>query len=517
MLSRKNRKSSKQKYKYVDMYSKMNVATDEKKFSEAMQNGVVDFSSFKRLMINDLCWNTSIINDGCIGNVKLEDAIWALKYPKQGWRVLLSVSEQLMRISPHYYRLNSLFSNMALFCYGLDLYDVKENVNTASLKRTYNSLATKLETMNLKHEFAKIMEVLPYKDIYCGFVYESSSDYYIQQVDFRHCKLYEIEDGLYNFAFNLDSIKPNNLNAYPLYIQQAYLDKRDGKISNWYLPPSDMQICIKLNSQWTYPYPMLIGLIKDILDLDIYKKLKLQSARTDNYKAIAVKVPIDESTIDKPLLTPDVLGMFAEINRESMPDDVGLIHVLGSDAKSISFKDSANTRNNVSDAVDAMYDNSGISKEMFNGSSSATAVTLSIENDAGFIYRLYRQFERWVNRFIKIRKYNKSSFKFSFYLLDMTIFNRDTVTGRYKDSIAFGTPVIDKYLASLNMTPSKILGSYVLHEQIFDFNKHFVPLQTSYNSSITQEDAGRPSSESKGELLSESGEQTKDNDANADR
>ena len=36
------------------------------------------------------------------------------------------------------------------------------------------------------------------------------------------------------------------------------------------------------------------GYTKDILDLDIYKKLKLQSARTDNYKAIAVEVPIDE-------------------------------------------------------------------------------------------------------------------------------------------------------------------------------------------------------------------------------
>ena len=49
--------------------------------------------------------------------------------------------------------------------------------------------------------------------------------------------------------------------------------------------------------------PFLLGLIKDILDLDTYKKLKLQKARVDNYKAIVIEIPIDEDAVDKPLLT----------------------------------------------------------------------------------------------------------------------------------------------------------------------------------------------------------------------
>ena len=274
-----------------------------------------------------------------------------------------------------------------------------------------------------------------------------------------------------------------------------------------------------MNSQWTFPYPILISLIKDILDLDVYKKLKLQSARTDNYKAIAVEVPIDTNTVDKPLLTPNTLSIFAEINRESMTDDIGLLHTLGSHATPISFKDSSNTRNNVSDAIDELYNSSGTTKELFNGSSSGTAVTFSIENDAGFVYGLYRQIERWVNRFIKIRKYNKPAFKFFFYLLDITIFNKKDVIARYKDSISLGATVIDKYMASLDMTPSRMLGSYVTHESIFDFRNHFIPLQTSYNSSAdsSSENGGRPTNESKNETLDESGEKTKDLDSNKDR
>ena len=104
------------------------------------------------------------------------------------------------------------------------------------------------------------------------------------------------------------------------------------------------------------------------------------------------------------------------------------------------------------------------------------------ENDSGFIYGLYRQFERWINRFIKIRKYNNPKFKFSFYILDITIFNRDNVSKRYREAVSLGVTCIDKYLATLDMTPSRTLGSFILHKDIFDFQNNF---SNHYNRSYT--------------------------------
>ena len=509
----------------VSIYTETDYKNDQDKFEKSIQAGKLDLGNFQRLMLREICTNTSIIETGCIGDISMRDIELALKYPKQGWKILLQCSQQLMLISPHYYRMNNLYSNMPVFCWWLDLYDVKNNqkgFKVESVRNTYSALAAKLESMNLKHEFSKIMKVIPYQDIYCGLVFEDQYDFFFQQIDYEICELYQMQDGLYNFRIDLTQISPRNLNAYPDYVQKAYLDFRDGNknrqvVSQWYTPPADKQICLKLNSQWTFPYPILIGLIKDILNLDIYKKLKLQSARTDNYKAIAVEVPIDENNVDKPLLTPETLGIFAEINRESMTDDIGLLHTLGSHATPISFKDSSNTRNNVSDALDELYSSSGQTKEYYNGASSATAVGYSVENDSGFIYGLYRQFERWINRFIKIRKYNKPAFKFFFYILDMTIFNRDNVSKRYREGVALGASIIDKWLATLDMTPSRTLGSFTVHHDIFKFNENFIPLQTSYNSSVENNENGRPTAESKGEKLDESGEKTKDTDANKDR
>ena len=497
---------------------KVNVSTYSE-LNKVIKTENTNWTNFQRLVLNDICTNTKIFETGYIGDINMHDVELALKHPKQGWRVLLRASEALMFVSPYYFRMNNLYSNMPVFRWWLDLYDVKDNAKIENMKKSYSALAAKLESMNLKHEFSKIMKSLPYLDIYCGLVFENQSDFFIQQIDYKICELCQIQDGLYDFRIDLTKINDTNYTAYPNYVQQARIDLRDGKTNPnisgiWYTPPADKQVCFKLNSQYTFPYPILISLVKDILDLDVYKKLKLQSARTDNYKAVAVEVPIDENTVDKPLLTPDTLAIFAEMNRESMTDDIGLLHTLGSSATPISFKDSSNTRNNVSDAIESLYDSANISKELGNGSSSATALGYSVESDAGYIYGLYRQIERWINRFIKVRKYNKSAYKFHFYLLDMTIFNQDSVITRYKDSISMGITVIDKYMAALDMTPSRTLGSYIVHENIFDFRNHFIPLQTSYNSSVDSNDNGRPPVEESGNVISEAGEKTRDTDGN---
>ena len=512
--------------KYVKLYDDIDAEKDEASFDASIKSGdisKVDWSAFQRLMFRDICTNTNIIEDHYLGNISLEQVMFAMKHPSKHGKILVAASDELMRISPHYYRLNTLYTNMALFCWWIDLYGVKESAKAKTIKNQYEKVAEKFENMHLKDEFKKIMRYLPAQDIYCGLVVETDTDFFFQKIDFKICRLYQIQDGMYNFQIDLSAINEAEFGAYPQYVQEAYLKYREGKVkSNWYMPPADLQICVKMNRQWSYPFPILINLIKDILDLDIYKKLKLQSARTDNYKAIMVQVPIDTTTVDKPLLTPETLGVFASINRESMTDDIGLIHTLGSKGEAVSFKDSTNTTNNVSDAIDEIYNSAGLSKELFNGSSSGTAVTMSVENDAGVVYDVYRQLERWANQYIKLRKYNKSNFKFYFYLLDITIFNRDNVSKRYKEACTLGAQVVDKWLASLDMTPSRTLGSYILHKDIFDFQNKLVPLASSFtsgetNASAPSNEGGRPTNESKGETLSEEGEKTADNDKNKDR
>ena len=87
---------------------------------------------------------------------------------------------------------------------------------------------------------------------------------------------------------------------------------------------------------------------------------------------------------------------------------------------------------------------------------------------------------------------------------------------RYKDAVKIGATVIDKWLATLEVTPSRLLGSYVVHNDIFDFYNNFKPLSSSYNASAndTSNNNGRPTNKSKGETLDVEGEITADGDKN---
>jgi hypothetical protein len=504
----------------IPIYTYTDYKADSKAFESDLKNGKgIDINRFKRLMIRDVL-NSGILETKSpkIGGRSLTRIREILDNPSANWKEIIKISNSLMRISPHYYRINNTLSNMMLFNFGVDLAVSNNSFKADTIKAKYGKIIMQLEKMNLKHEFKKIAKFLPYQDVYCGLVAENNNTFFVQRVKFNHWKLHKIEDGLYSFIINLQAISPKEINAYPDYVRKEWNEyhkamENKQNYSSWYEPDYDKQICVKLNHDISYPYPWLIGLLQDILDLDTYKKLKLQSARTDNYKAILIKVPIDSSAVDKPLLTLETLAAFAEINKSSMSDDIGMIHTLGSDGEAISFQNNNNTRNNVSDAIDEIHNASGETKELFNGSSSGTAVTMSIENLSGFAYDLYRQYERWVNRYIK--NYNTQSYMFRFYLLDMTIFNKKEISNKYKDACTLGATVIDKWMASMDMTPATIMGSFALHKTIYDFSNNFTPLSSSYNSSANN--VGRPTNESKGELLDESGEITADADSNIDR
>lgn len=482
----------------------------------------LDLSAFKRLMVHDLCANTNILNTFKLGIYPIDKIQDALQNPNSHSSVLIETSRYLMNVSSFYMRINNYFSKMGLFNYVIDVYDVKENeLNTQEkrkkLRELYLSICNEFEKINLKHEMSKIMETLVVEDVFYGLIFEDSTDFFILKLNPSICKICQIQDGIYNYKIQLSGIDPLKIGTYPDNIKQAYLAYYHGEdyTDGWYIPPADQQVCFKFNSSLIAPAPFMLSLVRDIMDLNVYKELKLQKARVDNYKAIVIEIPIDKNFVDKPLLTDSTLGVFAEMNKANMPDDVGLLHAPGT-ANAVSFKDNTNSTNNLSDAVSNLYDNAGVSKELFNGGSSGTAFKLSLENDAAYIYAFYRQCERFFNRFIKLRKYNKSLYKFALRIHDSTIFNRNDVSDSFLKASQNGLPFKLDYAVSLGKSQSRVIGDAILETDILHLQDYFIPLSTSYTQS-GDSSSGRPTNESQGLDLSDEGEKTADGEKNSNR
>ena len=143
------KKTKKQKETLIPVYTKQQKEADEKVFERNLKENKVDWSNFSRLMINDLCVNTEVLNDNSIGGIHLRDIRAALEYPETYWRVLLTVSNILMRRSPHYYRLNSVYSNMARFCWWIDLYGVDSDIDTDNGRNARSVAARRAHPQNI--------------------------------------------------------------------------------------------------------------------------------------------------------------------------------------------------------------------------------------------------------------------------------------------------------------------------------------------------------------------------------
>ena len=100
------------------IYSAMDYDNDVKSFEET-ENGKhrLDLSAFRRLMVHDLCTNTTVLRDYKIGHYALEKVQDAISNPALYSNLIIGVNRFLINKSQFYNRLCYYFSKMGLLNY----------------------------------------------------------------------------------------------------------------------------------------------------------------------------------------------------------------------------------------------------------------------------------------------------------------------------------------------------------------------------------------------------------------
>ena len=169
----------------------------------------------------------------------------------------------------------------------------------------------------------------------------------------------------------------------------------------------------------------------------------------------------------------------------------------------------------------AAFKNVGVSEALMSGASSGSELKLSITNDSGDIFRIYRMIEDWVKLQMGLRGYLYNNYEFTYKILDMTIFNEKEFIDNELKMAQNGLPNKSKLVSANGMSPTTMIGNSVMENEILgEMFEKWCPLSTSYTmassssstSSSTETTGGRPQVED-GEI-SERGEATRDSDGN---
>lgn len=445
------------------------------------------------------------------------DVVKWLENPKKYEKQLRNLSRFLLDSSSHYRRLIDYFATMLTFDYVVDVYNQSEYKIDKKLKETiydkYISTINFLENMNIKHEFSKLVYRAFVDDVVYGYEYSTKNSYFIDILNPDYCAISSVEDGVYNFSYNFQYFDtyPKELERMADEFTEKYnIYKTDKKNKKWQELDSSKTICIKI-SDTEYAIPPLSGVFEDIYSLYSYKDLQMSKTELENYLLLVAKIPYQknaDNTENAWALSLDKAIEYFNLMSDNLPPQIGSILSPYESIESIKLNKSEKELDFVSLAENSIYNSAGVPKLIFNSDkASGAALNKAILNDQCMVFRVLRQLERWLNR--KLKDENKKiNFKVTF--LDITKYNQEDVADAYKNATTLGLPVKTRYCAALGLSPSDMINSMMLENDILDIVNKFKPLSTSYTEKGNNK-GGKPSS---GDKVDDAGQKTNDADAN---
>lgn len=437
-----------------------------------------------------------------------------LENPASYEQQLRQMSQYLFNISNYYRRLIQYFAGMSTFSYIVVPYgvDYSKNVNLNKFRKGYYAVTNQLEKMNIRHEFSRALMVAFRDDIYYGYVWETNDSYTFQQLDADYCKISSIEDGVYNFAFNFgyfDSNKERLPNFPPEFTTMYNAYKADNKLK-WQELPSENSVCLKVNEQSYVPVPPFVSLFSALADIEDYRAISKDASEVNNYKALCLEIPIgSDGTF---LIDYDLCKEFYDMMCNVLPENIGAF-MSPMKVTDWNFEKSGavSGTDEVAAAENSMWQQAGVNKILFGGGEDPSSSTLNLStiNDQMIVFMMMRQIERWINRKLKSVS---SSIKFKINILDVTYFNRVEMHNQYLKDGQYGLPVRSAIMATAGYSPSDLENLSYLENTVLELNKNEVPLTSSNTQSAADNEGGRPTNESEGLPLTDSGENSREQD-----
>lgn len=442
------------------------------------------------------------------------DVVSWLKSPETSGNAknLRNASIYMFMRSPQYRRLCLHNAMTPRWAYTLSPVGYDPNKTKAdTLRKQYFKAAAMLENMNLKHEMQKATTIAWVEGVMYGLILSSSNSFFIQRVDPNLCTITSVLDGVYTYSIDVSQIREEDLVKYPEIITKMRNDYVTSGIKLQEVPP-EYSFCIKIDEAVpSFTVPPFAATLPYLYDIDSYINLMADREDLKNYKALSMKLPVDEygvPTVEEPL----VEKYYAQI-ANNLPDQIGLL-VAPFDIKDWDFQ-KANSKTDddlIVQAEEHFWSASGTTYLLFGSPKNNTSrgIELSIGADQNVMFAVMNQCERLINRYLK---YQGSAGKFKITFLPVTEFNWKEVLKEYTTLATYGVPVKAAMCAIAGLQPADIPGMDFIEKEILKM-VDLTPLASSHTQSASP---GRPSNEDKGEPLSDAGEQTADDDENVDR
>lgn len=475
-------------------------------FSE-MYRSPTSFAGLNRLILRDL---NSGASSSAFSLYSRDDITSYLQNPQSNEKQIRDAIIYIYGASSHFRRLIQYFASLSDLSYVVTPFNIDvSKAKPASIKRNYDKTMATLSALDIKRQFAKVLTVCIREDVFYGTMWVSSDSIIIQQLPPDYCQTNVIEDNVLNVSFDFSYFDTNAkyLDMYPAEFKQKYQAyQKDRMNKKWQELDAPTSWAVKCNDDiLSYALPPFVGILREIYDIEDYKQLKKAYTELQNYAMLVMKLGVNtDGTWQMDL--PKAKEFWRNLD-EVLPDQIGSV-LSPMPIEKISFERNRTTESDtIAEAEQNMFSAAGVSSLLFNNpKASANALSLSIKADQAFTYRIVKNIEGVINRFLRAQSYGKN-FKVTF--LDCSPYNRKECGDAYLKASQYGIPMISYYAASQGLSQDEMDYMNFLERDVLAFTDRFKPLQSSATlSGDSTDDAGRPTMSD--DELSEAGETSRE-------
>ncbi len=381
--------------------------------------------------------------------------------------------------SPHFKRIVQYFVGLSDLAYVVEPYRVDpRKVNAKTLNSNYRKVLSTLSSMNIKTQLPQILTVCIREDTSFCTLWVTNDSITIQHLPSEVCKISSIEGNVFNVSFDFSYFDKNKnlLEFYPPEFKEKYKMYQKSRATKWIELDSPTSFAIKCNADiLDYALPPLVGVLREIYNIEDYKALKMTKTELENYAMVSMTLPMNSSGewgIDLTKAKEFWMNMDSVL-----PDEVGSV-LTPMPLNKISFeKSNVGDNDTIAAAEQNMYTAAGVSSLLFNNEkASANALALSIKADQALTYGIVKSIGDAINRFIQSQSYGKN---FRIEFLDCSVFNRKELGDAYLKAATYGLPTISMYAASQGLGQAELDSMSYLEGTVLGLQSMFKPIQSS--------------------------------------
>ncbi|MCR8641535.1 hypothetical protein NV379_02595 [Paenibacillus sp. N1-5-1-14] len=443
-----------------------------------------------------------------------------IQNPRANEDALKDLSQYLFNVVMQFNKLVNYYATIPTFDYFIvhtnaDDHDMK----LSSFKNSRKKATGILDKINLKLTLPNILKGVILEDAKFYYIREFGEAITLQEMPAKYCKIINKTEYGYQYAFNMyyfmqAGISVNDFDPEFIGYLDDFLKNKKNKVSTSYWQPLDpiKAPVFKFDETRAGLTPPLMGLFQDSAEIDHYKKLLKTKTQLEVWKIIVGKIPMKQDSKGAAVsnnfaIDPIVAGQYTAILQAGVPDGVK-VATTPFDLETVNFDQSQTQNNIVGYSQDNFYNSAGSTPVLFgSGSPNASGLNASIKVDEAYVLHMYRQFERFLNAYMKTKT---GKYRFKIVFPDLTRFNYREKLEDYLKSAQYG---YSKTLVSvaLGINPDDMLNLLMYENSIDMISNYLVPLSSAH----VQKGSGEVGATKKSlSDISDSGERTRDNDGN---